>query len=394
MAFYIQIGCITILAYTYAGYPLLLWLLCRFGSFSAASKRPPTQTTSQPRVTIIIPIHNGESIVGDKVANLNSLQYDGGMDVVFVLDGCTDQTEENIRSSHLKWPLNIWKSTNRIGKERALRGAITDLVENDIIVFSDADSQFDANTVAELVKGLMTQGVGVACGEEFHLTRKNDGAGAGESLFYRYENFIKRCQSQLTSMTYVQGGVFAMWKELYPPKIPPGCTQDGVIAFHTRLAGKKIKHSPNAVSYEYYDISVLDDFKRRVRTVSRAFCSILSTPQVLMPWKTGFFPFHLLSHRVLRWFCIPILATSFVAAWFMAPIWLACLAVSLHLSFYILAGIGLVMELYGFRHKAPYTCYYFMYLHIAACIAVARVLLGNRISTWTPSASKNNTKFA
>ena len=51
----------------------------------------------------------------------------------------------------------------------------------------------------------------------------------------------------------------------------------------------------------------------------------------------------------------------------------------------LLATIGFVVDVKGTRWRLPYFCYYFSYIHIAACIAVVRVLLGHRTVSWKPT---------
>jgi len=383
MCVWVVFACGFILIYTYFGYPCVLFLCSRV---LRRSPKTTVGTTKYPSVTLVVPVHNAATVVEGKLRNINQLEFSGELEVMFVLDGCTDATQEIIeRFPEKKWNTTVFVKEVREGKERALAEAIP-TIQTEVLVFSDADAEFAADAVTHLVEALLRPKVGVACGEERHVTKNQLGAGQGEGMFGKYENFVKRCQASFTSMTYVQGGVFAMWRDLYPKFIKPGCTQDGTIAFASRLAGKAVQHVPEAVSTEYYDISSKDDFSRRVRTVCRAFYSIVSCPQVLLPWKTGWFPFHLISHRLLRWFCIPVMILAFVATFGIEDsLWFyVCLIPQI--LFYVLAIIGAIHERTQTRWKLAYVCYYFMYMHLAAGLAVLKVCLGRRVSTWTPSA--------
>ena len=376
-----------LLIYTYAGYPLMLWCLQIGRRNSHATQTPGLW----PDATLVIPVHNGAAVLPGKLHNLAKVSYPGPLSVLFVLDGCTDSSRSIIEAAtdgELKFPIDIYESPQRIGKEAALKNAVSN-VNSETLIFSDADAMLQPNTINELVKALCDDKVGVACGQEIHKTSNRLGAGEGQGYFYRYENLIKRMQSTVSSMTYVQGGVFAMKKDLYSFNLKPGCTQDGIIAFHAVLNGKQVRHVPSAVSEEGYDISTAKDFSRRVRTICRAFYSIICQPRIFLPWRTGFYGIHVLSHRILRWFTIPLMATVFFLTAMHANESSIVLAYFvLQLLFYAFAALGYFLEVVERRLKIPYICYYFMYLHIAAFFAITQVMLGRRVVTWQPTAAQ------
>ena len=128
------------------------------------------------------------------------------------------------------------------------------------------------------------------------------------------------------------------------------------------------------------------DFKRRIRTVTRAFASVLACWPVLLPWKTGSYGFHLLSHRVLRWFVLPLMIVLFFLNLFLVQHnWLYQMMLGLQIAFYCLAGIGWYLDCRNTRIKVFYIPYYFCYLHTAAGLAVFQVIIGRKIATWTPT---------
>ncbi|TWT92700.1 glycosyltransferase [Stieleria varia] len=380
------IFCAGVIGYTYIGYPILLWLLNRLGVAG------DTQTSFEdrwPSATLVIPVHNGETVLRQKLINCDALQYNGDLSILFVLDGCSDGSEsvlrEGIANELCRWPVSIYDSGTRVGKETALRQALGD-VKTEVLVFSDADADFSPSTVAELVGPLANPKIGVCCGRETHVSAAGGGAGEGEGLFYRYENQIKKWQIPICSMTYVQGGVFSIKRELFPERIKPGCTQDGVIAFETVLAGQAVRFVPTAVSTEPYKITVGQDFARRVRTVCRAFFAVLCYSKLFFLPRTLWYGFHLMSHRVLRWFFIPLFVIMLAAAIvdvFNHPILWVLIAAQI--GFVMLAVIGWFNESKGRRMKLPYFAYYFVILHTAAFIAVIKTFLGHRVVTWQPT---------
>ena len=336
-------------------------------------------------------MHNAAGLVVPKLANLATIEYPGKINVNFVLDGCTDGTERHVQRAiegGYRFPVYIWPQPERLGKESAIRSALPHL-PGKVLMFSDADAVLASSAVKLLVRALLEKNVGVACGKEIVLTQSESGAGSGHGLFYRYENAIKQMQARVSSLTYIQGGVFAMWKDLYPPTIPAGATQDGAIAFYAVLSGKIVAHVDDAESTEPYYLQTSADFARRIRTVSRAFYTVICYPQIFLPSRTGSYGFHVFSGRFLRWMTIPIAVLAnllmigpLIDGDITAQVILIC-----QMIWVLLATCGFILERCGVRWKLAYFCYYFSYIHFAAALAVMRVIFGHRIAVWKPSAN-------
>lgn len=375
-----------VVIYTYVGYPLILVLWVRIFGKRDTSR---SQSIKLPSVSILVTVHNGEALVEPKLANLGGVKYSGVLDVNFVLDGCTDGTEREIRKAiaegDFPFTVNVFSQAERKGKESAIRNALPD-IGGEVLMFSDADAILSHSTIAGLVDKLLEDGVGVACGREVHHSKQSSGAGQGQGLFYRYEEFVKRYQEEVASLTYVQGGVFAMWRELYPEEIPAGATQDGIIAFNAIRNGKRVAFAADTLSEEYYDLTLKGDFLRRIRTISRAFYAICVSCYVLNPFKTGMFGFHLVSSRILRWLSCPmVIAANLMLSPLIPNSPVAKLIILVEALFLTLAVVGYICEARGTRLKLPYLCFYFCYIHVAAFVGLCRVVLGYRTTVWRPT---------
>jgi len=378
-----------IIGYVYLGYPVLLRFLVALRQRDNRYVKPQVDRVAYPAVSLLVAIHNEAKVIPAKLLNLSQLKYPGEIEIVFVLDGCTDHSAEIIRaydtsiSSYDFWIVEI---PNQLGKEAALRRAISS-VRGDVLVFSDADSMYVPNVVTSLVRHLIFPEVAAVSGREVRMANGNNDEGIGEGLYCRYDNFIKALEGQLGSQVMVNGGVFAIWKKFYPLEIRDGLTQDAVIPLQLALEHRKIAYANNAVSTETYNLSPHEDFKRRIRTVSRAFASIVAYRAALNPFRTGLFALKLLSHRVLRWFLIPMLTSLFVLnlALFYEHIFYRIFFLG-EVIFILAAMIGWASNLAHRRIRLLYFPYYFIYIHIAAFIAVFRVLMGFRMSKWIPSS--------
>lgn len=370
-----------LILFTYMGYPIV----CRVcGVLSKNSQGEKDNITS---VAIILPMHNAAQLVLPKVESLKALTLQRACHVYFVLDGCEDLTSDVLREcvKDLALPHTIIESKRRIGKEAAIRLALESVTEQ-ALVFSDADATWDTNCVEELVQSLEGQNIGAVCGREIHTSTESATAAQGQGLFYRYEEFIKRSLMNAGTLPYVQGGNFALRSDLYPPTIPAGCTQDGIIAFYVAKMGFRVVFNYRAVSREPYDVSTADDFSRRVRTINRAFYSIICSAYVFNPFKTRDLIFHILFGRVMRWMTL-FLAFFVLIAGLISEVTLINTTTAVGaILVLILFSVGALSE-FGFtkRDRVTYFVYYFVYIHAAAARAIVETVLGKRRVTWTPT---------
>lgn len=382
-------GAAGLLFFVYFGYAFTVWLIAKlYRQWKGEDDIARFTEDYFPDVMLLISLHNEENVLHEKLENTSKLTYSGKFNILFVLDGCTDGSEAIIREyifQHKKSTWSIFNTKHRVGKERAIRLAI-EKIETDILVFSDANSSFSPNLIDVFVRYLTVLGTGAVTGQERRLQKSPEDQKQGEGIYNRYNNWIKEQEDVFSSQTDVNGGIFAIWSKYLPETIPDGATQDGVIPLYLLLRQKKTAYAREAKSIEYYSLSPEEDFKRRIRTISRAFTSILEYSTVLNPLKTSFFGFQVIFHRMLRWFFIPLALLGLISN--------VCLinsgiiykfAIGFQLIFYVAALFGYLQEAIGKRLTLLYIPYYFMYIHIAAFIAVVGVIRGKRISLWEPS---------
>ena len=80
------------LVYTYFGYPLLLFFL------SLVIKKQVDRGDILPDVAVIIPVHNEEKIIEDKIQTCLRFNYpEEKLKIIVVSDGSTDRTEEIVK---------------------------------------------------------------------------------------------------------------------------------------------------------------------------------------------------------------------------------------------------------------------------------------------------------
>lgn len=134
----------------------------------------------------IIPAYNEEGRVGKAISSLLST---GSIDMVIVVDdGSTDKTSKEASSSGA----SVITIEKNIGKGRALKKALSNLLEegrvedSDIIIFVDADTEETAVHACKLINVLEEKGSGHFTVAVFPPPAKKGGIGLVKNLAFKF----------------------------------------------------------------------------------------------------------------------------------------------------------------------------------------------------------------
>lgn len=114
---------------------------------------------SGPTVSIIVPVKNGESTVGELLDSLMQLDYDKNKIEIIVVDGnSTDKTREVVA----KYPVKL-VTENGEGLNAARNTGVAHS-SGEIVAFTDADCVAPLNWVRRIVENFKTQNIGCVGG--------------------------------------------------------------------------------------------------------------------------------------------------------------------------------------------------------------------------------------
>src|SRR3990172_2428099 len=185
--------------YIFAGYPALLYVTSR------VRPRPVRRAGGSPPVTLVIPVHNEEAIIDAKVQNALALTYpEDRLEILIVWDGSTDRTEAIVERYTTSGRVRLLRLP-RQGKAYALNAAVS-AARHDLVVFSDANSMLRPESLQALVENFADPEVGGVCGNK---TLRRPGAAdtteRGEGLYWRYDKWQKRLESEIGSIFAAHG---------------------------------------------------------------------------------------------------------------------------------------------------------------------------------------------
>lgn len=384
--------CIGAIAYNYAGYPALLYVLGILIGDSSAKKITSESTNKPeflPRVAILISALNEELVIEERVNNLLAVNYPPQLvEILIGLDAPADATPEILKRMASD-RVQVFHFTKRRGK----LGVISDLSQRttaDILVFTDANTHFEPNCVANLIRHFADPRVGAVSGEELRTT-PGGADPAAEGLYWKYECTLKVLESRVHCLHSANGGVYAIRRELFQPQ-PGMIVEDFQIPLALRFAGHWIVYDPAAIAVEEIAPSFQSQFERRIRLGAGNFQTLLGHPEYLNPFK-GRPVFAYWSHRVLRWLTPLLLMIALVisAALSFDKFYLGCFLAQL--VFYLLAGLGFLMKKAGKPPGALKLPLYFCSMNLAMFFGMVRFLRGRQSAAWaaTPRGAGGKT---
>ncbi len=360
-----------LLAYVLVGYPLLLLLL-------RLACRRPRPRASEPRVTLVIPVHNEERIIRAKLENALAIDYPREkLEILVASDGSSDATVELARS-YASRGIQVLAFPERRGKASAVVDAV-ERASGEVLCLCDANVMFRPDALRLLVNRLGQPEVGAATGQ-VQIASHESNFGQGEGFYYRLERQLQIAESQVGSLMGVDGGMYVIRRELFGPLPPDTILDDFVLSMWVIRRGYRVVYEPAAVAEENGTPAARQEWRRRVRIAAGAVQSI----------KRGQFPpitrpVHLwqyISHKALRW-AIPLwLAMLLVCNAALAPVNIFYqAAIAAQLLAYLLAVVAAASL--SFRRTRPGGIpFYFVMSNLAMAAGIGRGLLNRQKVTW------------
>jgi cellulose synthase/poly-beta-1,6-N-acetylglucosamine synthase-like glycosyltransferase len=326
-----------IIAYTYAGYPVWIWLR------SKLCPRPWERAQIFPTVSIIMAVHNGAALLRDKIDHLLNLDYPPELvEIIIVSDGSYDGTEEILNeTAHTRVRTVI--SREHRGKAAALNQGIG-CATGEILIFVDIRPRLERDALQQLVSNFADPMVGCAAGE---LSLRNDDHDAGTTavsgLYWRYEQWIRKCEALADSPLGVYGGFYAVRREL-AAQMPEGLILDDMYEplCIVRQGFRSVLDESARVS-DIWPKTSSGEFHRKVRTLAGNF-QLLAMAKWLLGNENRL-RWAFISHKLLRLLVPVLLLATFGASFTLRSSTLYLLLFIVQAAFYSAALLGLWRDL-------------------------------------------------
>ena len=285
-----------------------------------------------PPVSVVIAAYNEAKVIQSTIHSVLDTAYQGELELVIVDDGSTDETAALVEQIAATEPRIRFHRQPNGGKSLALCTAMA-LVENEIIVFLDADTRFERGTIGALLRPLADPAVG---------------AVSGHAKVGNLRSFIARCQGlEYTCGFNLDRRAYAVWNCI---TVAPGAVsalrrsaldeaggfsldtlaEDTDLTLCLHRAGYRVAYAHDAVAWTEAPETLRTLAKQRFRWA-------FGTLQCL--WKHADLVFNP-EFKALGWFALP-------SVWFCQILLVAITpAIDLILIFSIIAGDAATMGIF------------------------------------------------
>lgn len=161
-----------------------------------------------PPLSIIVPAYQEGKVIAATLESLLACDYPAPLEILVIDDGSPDHTAAEVRRIAQKDPrVRLLEQPNR-GKAAALENGVAH-AENEILVFLDADTHFERDTLRHLVSPLEDERVGAVAGNPRVGNLRSLMAKCQDIEYLVAFNLERRALSHWNAVTVVPGAVSA-----------------------------------------------------------------------------------------------------------------------------------------------------------------------------------------
>lgn len=367
-----------LLAYHLVGYGLSLYLIT-----SLFKKRKPVTNAPEvyPSITVICPAYNEEKVMEAKIQSFLNLDYPKDkIKMIVISDDSTDRTNEIVQK-YTNQNISLIIQKPRAGKQNA-HNLVLPLLDTDFVLSTDANSIFTPDCVKLLVAKMLSDNrIGLVSGEVKMVKRSE--RESGESIYWKYEAFLKLMDSRLKTLIGANGPIYLIRRELFS-EIPLNSPDDFERVLILLKRGYIAAYEPQAIIYEEVTERATEEIARKVRIITREWYVLQRNIELLNPFRYPAVSFILFSHKVLRWLFFVFVLTGFVSNAFLLSNTFYRIIFILQVIFYLLGTIGLISQEKG--HHIPLTGIpgYFVAMVYSSFFAFVNFLQNKEINFWQP----------
>jgi len=339
----------------------------------------PLPEQGEPTVTVVVFAYDEEDTIEAKLDDVFALDYPADkLSVLVASDGSTDRTNEIVgaypsqRVSLLAFPVRRGKA----------------LVTNDVfavaagewLLTTDADTRMSPDFLRAILPHLRQPDVGVVDGRMICVNLEVSSIATDVGLHWRLESALKTAESKFGLLASTFGPCTAVRRSIFR-RLRSTEDIDFITPLDALAAGYRVVHEPTATVTEFAHDGVAEQFRARVRMVTKNFPGTLRKLGPLR--RRPLVIFGVVSHKVLRWLTPSLLLALLV------------FSVTEHgaLGRTVLVGeaalyagglIGAIAWRFGRNVPAASTAFSFLVANAGFLVGTFRALRGTKVAVWEP----------
>jgi glycosyltransferase involved in cell wall biosynthesis len=363
-----------VIVYSTAIFPALLSIAARL------LRRQWIQSSIEPRVSVIIPVHNEQAIISRKLDNILATKYLAHAFEVLVASDCsTDETDAIVHSYESR--VRLVRAAARSGKQVCLNLAAAEAT-GEILLFTDAAGLLAPDAIELLVRHFADPSIGAVSS----AVRVERDSAEGEGMYLGADCALRVREGEVSSIVGCVGACYAMRRECFTPFHPADC-DDFAAVFSVVACGKRAIMDPKVVCTMLPARDAKAELVRKVRTMAGALDTVWRYRRKILCSAPPSLLWFIASHKVCRWLSPLLVCWSGLAvtsgALFGNWSWRIPFAAGL-----FGAGIGLVAVRFSWQDCSLRILKPFGFCAVSLCaglIAWWKVLAGNKQVVWQPT---------
>lgn len=375
------------IVYTYLGYPLLVWLVahcCEFPGRRRGRAQPSIGGASEedlPEITVLIVAHNAEHHIRGRIRNILESDYpQDRLNVLVASDASTDATVatvEQLGGANIR-AIDFAKRRGKVATLADAMGYIT----NDVVVFTDASNRFDPQALHHLASHFRDPAVGLVTGK---VTMVDEQGRPSESLYWRSEMMLRRCEAKLGVLLGASGAIYAIRRKMFVKPARPVINDDLVLPILVHLThGCRAVFDDAARAYVTSVGGIHREFRRRCRIGAGAL-QCLPVLSDLLRWRNKSSAFAFASHKLLRWLCPFFLLVLLVSDLALASTAGYGAFLAIQVAAYLTAACGAFLPNRGVFARVARPAASFVFMNLALLVGITRSLFVRRSVIWAPT---------
>ncbi len=268
---------------------VVIWLAYRF-------RRGPKADFAEP-ISVVMAAYNEGRVIAETLRALLDTEYKGAIELIVVDDGSRDNTAGEIERVAVVDPrVRLMQQENR-GKARALQRALS-AARHGIIVFVDADTHFQRDTLPRLLEPFANERIGAVSG---HAKVGNLRTFIARCQALEYTcgfNLDRRAYNRWNCITVVPGAISAIRKEAIDQAgglSLQTLAEDTDLTLSLHKHRQQIVYVPGAIAWTEAPESVATLARQRFRWAYGTLQCLWKHRDMVFNWN----------YRALGWFSLP-----------------------------------------------------------------------------------------
>ena len=332
-----------------------------------------------PMVTILMPVHNGEDIISNKLKNINTFMYPHEKLEVILLNDCsTDNTVEIAKRTFEELSLShkILSNSKKSGVNVSYNKGVKEAA-GDFIMTTDADIMVERDALMNGVKILYSsQDIGGVTGGTTTVYNVNTAAVKMENSYRTFFDRMLLTESAIDSTYPGYTGLALVRKSVFAPLNQAYGSSDGNLSLSIIAQGFRFVFVPQLVFHEKIASNIKEQRRQKIRRGTRLLQSTIVHSKKL---------FHAENRKFTTLiFPLRFLMMAFCPALFLIGL-LSLLTVSLVLSplfALVLAGVSFGLVFLGTKVSSKILNMFSSFVFNQLYLVLALFLSPRKAKTW------------